>query len=68
MNSDPEQVMKEAANLGFSFFAHQAISEARQHVQRYGMASLQAHMEKKLHEWRHVKVKLAITGQSGAGR
>jgi len=73
---DPDQVMKdasdqltkEAANLGFSSFSQQSISEAKKYVQLNGMGALQTYMEKKLDEWKHVKVKMAITGQSGAGK
>ena len=76
MNPDVEQEMNDAAtnlcesaaNLGFSSFSQQAIAEARRHVQQHGMGSLQTYMVKKLNEWKNVKVKMAITGQSGAGK
>jgi len=72
----PEQVMKDAsdsltkdaAKFGFSFISQEAVDEARRHVEQYGMDSLQTYMEKKLNEWKDVKVRMAITGQSGAGK
>jgi len=72
----PEQVMKnasdsltkDAAKYGFSWISQEAVDEARRHVEQYGMVSLQTYMEKKLDEWKDVKVRMAITGQSGAGK
>jgi len=54
--------------MGFSSFSQQNIEEAQTYVQQHGMSSLKGFMEKKINAWKETKLKLAITGQSGAGK
>ena len=42
--------------------------EIKQYVERNGTSEIDKFFKKKLDSWKHLKVKIAITGDAGAGK
>lgn len=42
--------------------------EIKQYVKRNGTSEIDKFFKKKLDSWKHLKVKIAITGDAGAGK
>ena len=54
--------------IDIGWLANKFRDDIQQYVRHHGVSDIDKFFKEKLESWRHVKVKIAITGDAGAGK